>query len=307
MLTLARMRLSVLGVGVQLLLVTSAYAGRSGGSEGGGRLGQVSGGLSRATGSSGGGGGRGGNDSGSTVDHRSGSSGPRYRDQRRGRPRYREQWRDCPTDVMPRDFGPNPPPSTQRSSSWCNGRYIAVIDSDGKVVREYQPFDPGPPNIDGFVGVQKVVESNSAISASLSIDDKLLRLAVGFTRYQEQQMDGSQLTLTLPSLAFGVRIDGGGPTRVFLEGGVAQVKTKNEPMGDSSITGATIGVHLEHRFNAKGNRALVGDAHAMYFESDVKAYAARLGVRIGYVEAAVRVLDLNVGPALYGPEVGLRF
>lgn len=298
MLTLARMRLAILGVGVQLLFVTSAHAGRSGGSTGGGRLGQVSGGISRATEASGGGGG--GNGGGSTVvnDHRDDASAGR---------RYREEWRDCPTDVMPRDFGPNPPPSTRRSSNWCRGRYIAVIDSDGRVVREYQPFDFGTPNIDGFVGVQKVVESNSAISASLSIDDRLFRLALGVSRYQEQQMDGSQLTLTLPSLNVGLRVDGGGPTRVFLEGGVAQVKTKNEPMGDSSITGATIGVHLEHRFHAKGRRALVGDAHMMYFESNVKAYAARVGVRIGFLEAAVRVLDFNVGPALYGPEVGLRF
>jgi hypothetical protein len=300
MLTLARMRLAILGVGVQLLLVTSAYAGRSGGSTGGGRLGQVSGGISRATSSSSGG--NGGGDR-TVRDHRSDS---------RDRGWYREEWRDCPTDVMPNDFGRNPPPSTRRSSNWCNGRYIAVLDVDGNVVREYQPSPPlfygGTANVDGFVGLHKVVESNSALSASLAIDDRWLRIAGTLTRYQEHQMDGSELTLTVPTLTAGLRISGGGATRVYLEGGVAAVKTHNEPMGDSSITGTKLGLHGVHRFGGTGHPALVVDAHVLYFsDANIRALAARVGVRVSFLEVALRVLDFNVGPALYGPEVGLQF
>jgi hypothetical protein len=33
----------------------------------------------------------------------------------------------------------------------------------------------------------------------------------------------------------------------------------------------------------------------------------RAGFRYGYVQASFSVLDFNVGPALYGPELGVRF
>lgn len=284
---------------VPILLASSAAdAERVGGDNSGGRgrLGQVSGGIATATSS-------GGRRPAGTSDTRPGYARPANGDL------YRREWRNCPTDVMPRDFGSNHPPSTS-PGAWCRGQYIAVIDAEGAVVREYQPAQPpnfGTANVDFFVGAHKVVDSDGAISLSLAVDDRWFRLAGSLTRYVEDQMDGSQLTLTMPALLAGVRLDRGGATRAFLEGGVAVASTRNDPMADSSITGAMVGVHAEHRFTPSGRRSLVGDAHAMYFESEVKAYAARVGVRIGYLEAAFRVLDFNVGPALYGPEVGLRF
>lgn len=224
---------------------------------------------------------------------------------------YRRVWRNCPSDIAPQsNFGPNAPPATSPGASWCRGRYIAVINSEGTVVREYQPTAPpsaGTANVDFFVGAQKVVESDGAISLALSVDDRWFRLAGTLTRYHEEQMDGSTLTMTMPTLLGGVRLDGGGRTRAYVEGGVAVASTRNGPLADSSITGAVVGVHAEHRLTPSGSRAVVGDAHAMYFESDVKAYSARLGVRVGVLEAAFRILDFSVGPALYGPEVGLRF
>jgi hypothetical protein len=45
----------------------------------------------------------------------------------------------------------------------------------------------------------------------------------------------------------------------------------------------------------------------MAFEDDVRAGAIRAGIRIGHVQATLRYFDFNVGPALYGPEVGIRF
>ncbi|HVK83198.1 MAG TPA: hypothetical protein VM513_03775 [Kofleriaceae bacterium] len=285
---------------IPILLATSAaHAERVGGDQSGGRgrLGQVSGGIATATSSDA------GRRSGGSSDPRPGYARPSNGDL------YRRVWRDCPTDMMPRDFGRNGPPSTS-PGAWCRGQYIAVIDADGTVVREYQPPqapNTGTANVDFFVGAHKVIESDGALSLSLAVDDRWFRIAGSVTRYVEDQMDGSQLTLTMPTLLGGVRVDGGGATRAFLEGGVAIVSTRNDPMADSSIAGAMVGMHAEHRLTPSGRRSLVGDAHAMYFESDVKAYAARVGVRIGYLEAAFRVLDFNVGPALYGPEVGLRF
>ena len=118
-------------------------------------------------------------------------------------------------------------------------------------------------------------------------------------------MDGARLTMNMPSLTLGLRIDDSRRSRVFLEAGVANAHTKGDTMGDSSVTGAIAGVHIDHALG--GELAAVGDAHAMFLQDDVRAYSARLGVRYRFVEAAFRVLDFNVGPPLYGPELGLRF
>jgi hypothetical protein len=107
----------------------------------------------------------------------------------------------------------------------------------------------------------------------------------------------------------GGRIDGGAlRARVFLEVGVAVAKTVNDPMALSALTGGKLGIHVEHPFGGTGDPTLVADAHLLYFgDSGVKAFSGRAGVRVSFLELALRVLDLNVGPALYGPEVGLRF
>jgi hypothetical protein len=187
------------------------------------------------------------------------------------------------------------------------GTEVVYVARDGTIVRHIKSRpepNAGPARIELFLGAQKVFESDGSFTAALAFEDKWFRLAGAVTRYHESQM-GPALTLTMPSLTMGVRIDDQrGPTRAFLEAGVVVAKTQNDPMVDSSITGPIAGVHVEHGF---GRGSMIGDAHAMFFEAGVRAYEGRLGVRIRHLELAFRVLDFNVGPALYGPEVGLRF
>ena len=75
-------------------------------------------------------------------------------------------------------------------------------------------------------------------------------------------------------------------------------------MGDSKLIGAIAGMRVEH---ALAGLALVGDVQQMWFDNEIRATGGRIGARYKYVEAGFRVLDFNVGPALYGPEVGVRF
>lgn len=189
-----------------------------------------------------------------------------------------------------------------------HGEEILVVAHDGTIVRRIRPRpEPtgGDARFDVFIGIQKVHESDGAASASLAVEDRWFRLAAAVTRYHEDQMDGARLSLTLPTLMLGVRLDDRrGNSRAYIEGGAAFAVTHNDPLADSSLSGPIIGVHVEHTL---GRPSLVGDAHAMFFESGIRAYSARAGVRFGFLEAALRVLDFNVGPALYGPEVGLRF
>lgn len=261
------MRLALFGLAIASLLPIShaAAGGSTGNGDGGGRLGQVSRGLGEAT--SGGGGRRGGDD----------------------RPRGERPYEG---DLYVREL---------------RGEEVVVVAHDGTIVRRVPPRrdrHAGRANVDVFLGVQKVHESDGAASASLAVEDRWFRLAGAITRYHEDQMDGARLTLTVPTILLGIRVDDRRGTRAFLEGGAAFAVTRNEPAGDSSLSGPIVGVHLEHRL---GRPSLIGDAHAMFFEAGVRAYAARVGVRLGHFEAALRVLDFNVGPALFGPEVGLRF
>lgn len=187
------------------------------------------------------------------------------------------------------------------------GDVTYVYDRDGREVRRIPHVIW--PNLetavfDAFVGLHKVYESEAAISAQLAIEDRWFRLSGGLSHYWETQPDGSQLTMTTPRLMVGVRIDDRGPTKVFLEGGVSIAKTVNDPMADSTITGGIVGAHVQHRL-PRG--ALIVDSHVALYDHDIRAYSARLALRVHHVEAGIRVLDFNVGPALFGPEVGFGF
>lgn len=268
-----RMRSSIIAA---LLLVGSstALAGSGGGGpppgrgEGSGRLGRVSGGLGDATG--------GGKDQ---------RPAPTPRDTVYGDPDYHGMYR------YERD-----------------GADIVVIDTDDHLVRRIQPkVEPRrqAASIDLYIGVQKVVESDTSASLTAAIRDDWFRLAGNVTRYWEDRMDGEgRLTLTMPSLTLGLPVQQGGETHAYIEGGVVYVKTANDPVVDTSITGGKLGLHLETPIVST---KFVGDAHVLVFSDNVYALEARVGVRWGKLEAAIRALDFNVGPTLYGPEVGVAF
>ena len=183
---------------------------------------------------------------------------------------------------------------------------------DGSVIVIHRRPDPAPSlytgdraRFDFYAGAQKVQDSNGSVSAELAVVDYRFRIAGAFSHYFETQPDGGRLTMTMPSLTAGFRIDDLGRTAVFIEGGVVHARTHGDVMGDSSLMGAIGGVRIEHQLSRRVS--LIGDAQTMAFEAGVRANAGRLGVRVGYLQAAIRVLDFNVGPPLYGPELGLRF
>jgi len=188
-----------------------------------------------------------------------------------------------------------------------DGEHVVVVARDGTIVRRIPPRTrrtAGPARLDLFLGVQKVVESDRSYSAALAVEDRWFRIAGAVSEYREARMGGGTTAMTLPTLTFGGRISGDAPTRAFVEAGVAIARTKEDGMLGSSITGPVAGIHVEHPL---GGPSIVGDAHVMLFEAGIKAYSGRLGLRAGHFEVALRVLDFTVGPALYGPEVGLQF
>ncbi len=191
-----------------------------------------------------------------------------------------------------------------------DGDDVILVDNEGRLVRRIPPTrEPNrlPASFDLFLGLQKVVESDTSFSVTGAISDDWFRLAAYGTRYWEERMDGNgKLTMTMGGGTLGLPIQQGGGSRMFLEGGVAVLSTANNmnPDDDASITGAKVGLHVEQRL--LGTK-IIGDVHALLFEADIKAWEARLALRFNHFEAAFRVLDFNVGPALYGPELGVAF
>jgi hypothetical protein len=163
----------------------------------------------------------------------------------------------------------------------------------------------GAARISGYLGAQKVFESDGGFNLELAVSDRWFRVSGGLTRLYESQNNREALTLTIPSLAFGVRLAKDETTRVYLEAGVATAMTRNDPMMDSSLSGVLGGVYAEHSLSK--DATLVGSARMMGLEDDVRASSLKAGIRYKHVQASFSVLDFNIGPALYGPEVGFGF
>jgi hypothetical protein len=271
-----RLRLALLSIP---LLVTTAAARPSGGGKGGGgggALSKVSGGIGSAS--------------------RGGGSGPQT-------------------------SSGNHRAETDRIAEVCydgNGRVIDEHDTDEcyyprihhsgnmTMVKRERRIEPVSRTalFSAYAGAQKVHDSDGSASVELAVTDWRFRITGTYSRYFERQPVGT-LTMSMPTLLAGVRIDDMGDTAVFLEGGVVHVRTNGDVMGDTKLTGPIAGMRVETPLTR--DIKLIGDVQQMWFDHDIKATAGRAGVRWKYLQASFRVLDFNVGPPLYGPEVGVRF
>ncbi len=192
----------------------------------------------------------------------------------------------------------------------CVRRTVALVFvPDAGLEAEAQgtvPSRQGTASISGYLGAQKVFESDGAATLELAVADRWLRLSGSLTRFYERQPTGDALTLTMPTLALGVRIDDSTATRVYVEAGMASAMTKHDPMMmDATVTGALAGVYAEHSLSK--DTTLIGSAKVMALQDNVRAASIRAGVRYHHVQASFSVLDFNVGPALFGPEIGVGF
>lgn len=261
------------------LLAAPALAERTGGGNGGGKgggaLSRVSSGISTAT--------HGSQDS-------SGGAPSRATYDERDSDRYRHHCYDTDDAVVPCPFGVSA------------GGYTPIYTR----VRVRAPVGNGPAaHVQFFAGAAKIKDSDGSASIELAVTDRRFRLAGAYTHFFERQPGGGVLTMAMPTLMGGFRIDDFGSTAVYLEGGVVHARTNGDAMADSKITGPIAGMVVEHALQQ--DLSLLGDVHMMWFPDQVKATSGRVGVRYKHVQASLKVLDFNVGPALWGPEVGVSF
>jgi hypothetical protein len=180
---------------------------------------------------------------------------------------------------------------------------VTYLPEEEEEVEDYYTGDRA--RFAGYLGLQKVHDSDGSGTVELSVTDYRFRLSGAMSHYVEDQGDGGRTTLTLPSVMLGVRLTGRGNTQLFVDGGVSVAISRGAPAMDTSITAPTVGAQVVRFVNPK--LALVADARAMWFQHDVTAVAGKVGIKFGHAQVSMRVLDFNVGPALWGPEVGLAF
>lgn len=158
--------------------------------------------------------------------------------------------------------------------------------------------------MDGFAGAQKVYESEASLSLELSlILDRRVRINAAVSHYFEDQMDGGRVTMDTSSATVGLRLGNLRATRLWADVGYAHVAT-HDPAGSSSVHGPTVDLRLERDLTSLV--LVTGSAGVMLFDA-FEAYTGRIGVRVNHIEAGFRVLDFTVGPALFGPEIGVAF
>ncbi|HEX7843742.1 MAG TPA: hypothetical protein VF469_39985 [Kofleriaceae bacterium] len=192
--------------------------------------------------------------------------------------------------------------AVERGAEHCPNA-VVVVGAEG--IRRVAPSPEPSATVEGYAGAQKVFESDGSVSLGLSVVDDRIRLNAGVTQYYEDRMQGGRLTMTLPSLTGGLRLGPGGPTQVWLEAGATMERTKGDSAGDSMLVAPTIGARLVRPLSPR--TSLQATAEGMFFSNNIRAFSGRIGVRFEHVEAAFRVLDWNVGPALFGPELGVGF
>ena len=183
-----------------------------------------------------------------------------------------------------------------------------MVAGETTIIVKRRARRPGPPmpsaHIEGYVGVSKVHDSDQSISAEIGVVDDWFRVDGSYTRYYEAQPGMETLQLSVPKITGGVRVHDR-EAKIYVTAGVVGAKTKNDPNMDTSFVGGVAGARLEMPLGKL--MSLVGTGELYIFSDHVTATSVCAGVKIGPLQASLRVLDFNVGPPLYGPELGLRF
>ncbi len=180
---------------------------------------------------------------------------------------------------------------------------VTYLPEEQEAVEDYYTGDRA--RLSGYIGIQKVHDSDGSGTAELSVTDYRFRLSGALSHYVEDQGGGGRTTLSLPSVMVGFRLTGRGNTQLYVDGGVSVAISRGAPAMDTSITAPTIGAQVVRYVNHE--LALVGDVRAMFFGDGVQAVAGKVGIKLNWAQLSMRVLDFNVGPALWGPELGLAF
>lgn len=169
------------------------------------------------------------------------------------------------------------------------------------------PASSGMSNVDVFVGLQSVVNSDGA--ATFQLRAHTAGFGVGFagTSYYERvpglsgsdylRMDNFDLHVTARVLRV---LRAGRATELWVRGGLAGVSSH-----DFQVFGGSLAV--DGTTELGGALAVSGSARYARFQDDLTAVELTGGVHLSILRVGYRMLRFDVGPPLKGPEVGLAW
>jgi len=151
-----------------------------------------------------------------------------------------------------------------------------------------------------YAGAQSVRDSDGAYSMELRVMYDDFGIGVRNTSFFEKEMD-EYVHLDLRAVTGYYRAYRGGRTAVFMGAGLGNFAT----VGGIGRTGLQVGLRAVHGLG--GALAVDAEGNSFWFRDDIRANEARVGFQASVLRISYRIVDFNVGPPLRGPEVGLVF
>ena len=195
--------------------------------------------------------------------------------------------------------------SDSDSSSWdSSSSYSGSSGSSSTVHIGFSDWAPPPPNAPGahlylYLGGQSVVDSNGSLTLEMRAWYEDFGLGVRQTSYfEEAHPRWLRLDLWAVSGHFRVLADDD-DNELWIEGGLGGLRTIDEIY----LLGMQGAARVEHAF--RPSISVGAEARIYVLEDKVRATEARATFRASVLYLSYRVVDFNVGPPLHGPEVGL--
>ncbi len=154
---------------------------------------------------------------------------------------------------------------------------------------------------DFYTGLSKVIDSDTAVSLHGRLQYRSLGFELGVTRYREAppKRSADPITMDVWAVTGHARPLAYRGFEVWILGGLGVLGSSEF----SSVSGGLIGAMARHQLRP----ALAIDSTVRWYFLDPQLDAVELtaGVQASIFRVGYRRLELNVGPPLFGPEVGV--
>lgn len=190
------------------------------------------------------------------------------------------------------------------SGSWSDSSDYAgdgADYSDGCCDDEvYVAYPVGGPATDIRLdfGLHRVDDSDGALYASVRASYDQLGIILSDTAYYEQT-GMETLDLHIWGVGGSYRLNRqAGPTSLWISAGLAGATSDG-----LQLYGGFVGGDLAHRL--RGAVGVEAGGRMSLYQDDIRGMELRVGVTASILRLGYRLMELNVGPPLHGPELGL--
>jgi len=166
-------------------------------------------------------------------------------------------------------------------------------------------FVPAPFHVSLAASYQNVSGSDGALNGDIHIGHGNVALSLSGSSYSESdQVRKGEATTDSTLTRWDLQIQGRSlrtaNTELWIGGGIGQLRGS----GFEPLTGLSLGLEAKHRLAARGF-GIYGGARGIIYEDDLKATELRAGLKASVLRVGYRYFELNVGPPLHGPELGV--